>query len=85
MVHYSTRVWYTIQLESGALFNWSPVHYSTKVRYIIGFKFKFYIKNLYRVYVEVHQIFKILHSSAIYHHCRPFLSGIENNVDFLII
>ena len=30
-----TEVWYTIQLESGTLFNWSPVHYSTGVRCII--------------------------------------------------
>ena len=31
---------------------------------------------------EVDQIFKILHLSAIYHHCRPFLSGIDNILNF---
>ena len=30
-----TEVRYTIQLESGTLLNWSPVHYSTGVRCII--------------------------------------------------
>ena len=34
-------------------------------------------KNIFWVYVEVNQIFKILHLSGKYHHCRPFLSGID--------
>ena len=36
------------------------------------------IENTYQVYLEVNWIFNILHLSGLYHHCQPFLSGINH-------